>query len=528
MSIRLRTDILLLAVLCGFFFFYGLGAFGLAGADEPRYAQVAREMFERHDWIGPTLQGKPWLEKPVLYYWEAMVAYSMAGVSDKSARLPSAFDATLLVAAVYIFLRRFRRDSELDGALITAGSAGIIAFARAASTDMPLASTFGIAMLSWFAWHEDRRGWLLSLSYGFLGLAVLAKGPVAAFFAFVIVFLFSAVKRNWGILARTLWWPGILLFFAVSLPWYIAVQLRDPDFFHVFILEHNLARFGSNLYHHQQPFWFYLPVLLLAVLPWTIWLVLALFEKIRRPAFNSQAASLALFLLIWLLVPVIFFSFSQSKLPGYILPAIPAAVLLASEYVSAAVFRKDHLSLTFALLHAILCGAVVFAALMTPHMVLSRHLAWGNAVFLAIAIATLITLALAIALVRSGFGMLRFVTMVPIVLSVGVLVRVAGPSLDERYSARPIAQTIRAFSREAVPVAVYHTNREQEYGLEFYLNRALQHYDWNQVPSTGHVLVAARDTKEEFVRYAPNRKISYLTAIPAQQLDLYWVASSQP
>src|SRR4029077_2457251 len=97
---RTRTDLLLLAAFCGFLFFYGMGAFGLLGADEPRYAQVAREMLGRSDWVSPTLQGKPWLEKPVLYYWEAMAAFRMTGgVTDRAARLPGAFDAAMLVAA---------------------------------------------------------------------------------------------------------------------------------------------------------------------------------------------------------------------------------------------------------------------------------------------------------------------------------------------------------------------------------------------------------------------------------------------
>src|SRR6202050_3082497 len=104
---RTRTDGLLLAAFCGFLFFYGLGAFGLLGADEPRYAQVAREMLGRGDWVTPTLQGKPWLEKPVLYYWQAMLAFRVAGVSDYAARLPAAFDAVFLIAGVYWFLRRF-------------------------------------------------------------------------------------------------------------------------------------------------------------------------------------------------------------------------------------------------------------------------------------------------------------------------------------------------------------------------------------------------------------------------------------
>ena len=91
-----------------FLFFYGLGQFGLIGADEPRYAQVAREMLQHHDWVTPTLGGQPWLEKPPLYYWQAMLAYAIFGVSDWAARLPAAMDATLLVFAVYFFLRRFR------------------------------------------------------------------------------------------------------------------------------------------------------------------------------------------------------------------------------------------------------------------------------------------------------------------------------------------------------------------------------------------------------------------------------------
>src|SRR5258708_32227751 len=107
---RTRTDVLLLVAFCGFLFFYGLGAFGLVGADEPRYAQVAREMLDRSDLITPTLQGKPWLEKPVLYYWQAMLAFRLAGVTDPAARLPAPFDAAILTPAASFFPRRLRPD----------------------------------------------------------------------------------------------------------------------------------------------------------------------------------------------------------------------------------------------------------------------------------------------------------------------------------------------------------------------------------------------------------------------------------
>ena len=264
MTNRTRADVLLIAGFCAFLFFYGSGQFGLIGADEPRYAQVAREMLDRRDVITPVLNGRPWLEKPPLYYWQAMLAYSVLGVTDVAARLPGALDATLLVIAVYLSFRRFRRGVEVDAALITASCAGAIGYAHAASMDMALAATFGIGMLAWWAWLESQRRFYLCAFYFCMGLGMLAKGPVAPFLAAAIIAVFALATRQANLIIRTLWLPGILLFCATALPWYVAVQLQNPQFFREFILQHNLARFSSNLYHHPQPFWYYFPVTALA------------------------------------------------------------------------------------------------------------------------------------------------------------------------------------------------------------------------------------------------------------------------
>ncbi|MGH3055842.1 MAG: ArnT family glycosyltransferase, partial [Gaiellaceae bacterium] len=267
MKPRLRTDWLLLAGFCGFLFFYGLAYFGLIGADEPRYAQVAREMLARHDWITPTLGGTPWLEKPPLYYWQAMLAYRAFGVSDWAARLPSAIDATLMIIAIYFFFRRFRPGSELDAALMTAAAAGIVGFARAASMDMALAATFTIALLAWYSWYEGGARLCLWIAYASLALGMLAKGPVAPFLAALVVSAFAVAKRDYNVFRGTLSTWGIIISCVIALPWYVLVQLRNPDFFRAFILQHNLQRFSSNLYHHREPFWYYIPVALLALLP---------------------------------------------------------------------------------------------------------------------------------------------------------------------------------------------------------------------------------------------------------------------
>ncbi|HKM47733.1 MAG TPA: glycosyltransferase family 39 protein [Terriglobales bacterium] len=532
---RNRTDLLLLVAFCGFLFFYGLGAFGLLGADEPRYAQVAREMLERSDWVTPTLQGKPWLEKPVLYYWQAMLSFRVAGVSDQTARVPAAFDAALLIAAIYFFLRRFRPGSELDGVLITASCAAVVGFAHAAATDMPLAAAFAIAVLAWYAWYESERHVYLAAFYLLLALGTLAKGPVAPALAAVIIVLFVAVKRDWRAIPRTLWIPGIALYLAVMLPWYIAVQMRNPGFFRFFILEHNLARFSQNVYHHHQPFWYYLPVFLLAMMPWTLVLILAITERARliwaegKEAFSSPENSWPLFLLIWMLVPVVFFSASQSKLPGYILPAVPAGALLAAEYLAA---RRGEtgpgddkkFSPWFAAAHGVLCGLLIFAALSAASIASNHRLLWGTGALVAAAIAAVFALAIIAALLsRSGLRLLSRATMFAVVVSVAAIIRLAAPVIDATQSARPIAARIRAFSHEAVPIGLYQVNRLREYGLEFYLNRPAQKYEEGNIPLAAHVVVAAQGTQSQVAQLVPGRRVSYLTSIPEQKVDLYWV-----
>src|SRR5512146_1577317 len=128
-------ELIIVVGFCAFLFFYNLGAFGMVGADEPRYAKIAREMVETQRYITPRLNGQPWLEKPILYYWRAAVAFKIFGVSDTAARLPSATFALGLIVFIYFWMRRFRPGAQLDAALMVAASAMMIAFGRAASMD---------------------------------------------------------------------------------------------------------------------------------------------------------------------------------------------------------------------------------------------------------------------------------------------------------------------------------------------------------------------------------------------------------
>ena len=536
MTNRTRTDSLLLAGFCAFLFLYGLGQFGLIGADEPRYAQVAREMLERHDWITPTLGGRPWLEKPPLYYWQAMMAYAIFGASDWAARLPSVLDASLLIVAVYLFLRRFRPGFALDGALITASAAGIVGYARAASTDMALAAAFSIGMLGWWAWRESGKKIYLAIFYGFMALGTLAKGPVAPLLAAAVIVLYASAVRELRVILKSLWLPGIILFCVIALPWYVAVQMRNPEFFREFIVQQNFGRFSENLYHHSEPFWYYLPVTALALVPWTIFVIAALVQAMRwlwdqRSVTGSANVDFekqfSIFASCWLVVPVLFFSISQSKLPGYILPAIPAGALVLVGYL------RQHLeqseveppAMWLVVLHALVAAAPIIPALLIAYLITQHRFPGGQPMLASLGVAFVLCAGIALTLVRkTGFRMLRFVTVIPVLLVVGVVLRLGSVALDQTYSARPLARQISGMETHPLPLAVYHVRRELEYGLTFYRNRLTFNYDWGSVPQEEHLLVAPENSQVEIAKLVAGRRVSYLGHYAAQHVEFFWVA----
>ena len=545
-----------LFIFTPFFLFYGLvpifggDGLGLVGADEPRYAQIAREMLYRHDYVTPVLWGRPWLEKPALYYWRAMFAFLEFGVHDWSARLPSASFAFILVALVYLHLRRFRPGSQLDAALITASCAGIIGFARGASTDMQLAAPFCIGMLGWYAWYETgKKFWLFDL-YFFVGVATLAKGPVAPFLALLIILSFAGLRREWSLLRRTIWIPGVILYFAMVLPWYIAVQRRNPDFLRVFFLEHNLERFATNRYMHEQHFWYYLPILLLALMPWSVIAVRALAEAIQQSIAEWRARltkhhyvghsrwgdAFPEFLVLWTLFPILIFSLSRSKLPGYILPSIPPLTILTGDYINR--IRQKGLNVWLLVLHALLSSVTIILILLLPW-----HIGHPGSIppvsILLPALSSGLAAALLILIVVGRFGVtrLRVATMVPLVIMLlfifGIgpffgLPALSGTKknirlLDAAYSARPLAAIISQIARPNEGVAVFKVRRDVEYGLSFYRNKRVDNYSVDGVPPGEHILITREAYAGELPGLLSGRSYQPLFSYPAQSLAVYQV-----
>ena len=304
-------------------FFYRLGAPGLMDPDEGRYAEIAREIFLLHDWLIPHLNLSPYLEKPPLVYWLTALSFKALGANELAARLPSAASALGgLFLAYWLGRSLWGPALAFLSATVLATCSGYVVLGRLLTLDMTFSFLLNLAIaLGYLALSRERRE-LWPWAYAALGLAVLTKGPVALVLAGLIWGIWVIFQRRpWQSLVQPRGW---LILAVLVLPWFAYVQWRYPDFFRYFILEHHFGRFLTPAIH-PEPFYYFGPVLLGLLLPWTWLLPWVLFS--RGEGRNSDR----IFLLVWAAVVLIFFSLSRGKLSPYILPALLPLALIVGE-----------------------------------------------------------------------------------------------------------------------------------------------------------------------------------------------------
>jgi len=471
--------VLVLLYVC---LFSGLGALGLVGPDEPRYAAIARAMAETHDWVTPRLWGTPWFEKPVLYYWLAGIAMRIFGVGEFAARLPSALAALLAVAAIkWTALRSYGMGAAWYSLLMLPTSVAIIGFSRAASPDMLFAGLLTAAMaVASEMLQKPRPGPILRVAFGFfLGAAVLAKGPAAVILAGGATLLWAALSRQWRAPFRFLHPLIIAVFCVTAMPWYILCALRNPDFLRVFIWQHNFERYLTPIFEHRQPFWFFGPIFLLGILPWLPLLITSFFDAARDYHFGTRMNSPALFIGCWALFTLMFFSLSQSKLPGYILPAIPPAVLLLARSLVRQIEQKARgLSMVFAgigIVFPVLVG-IVRAKIMPIFGLGVGFLGPGPMAGVHVGIVAALVggvLIVAFAFSRKWNGAVCVVACTTVVLLL-IANRMIMPGIDALISVRPAAAVlIGMYKVKPNEIAIYRLPRAYEYGLNYYFEKNL-------------------------------------------------------
>lgn len=489
---RIAWTVLIAATLYVCYFSH-LGAIGFVGPDEPRYAWIARDMMESGDWVTPRLYGKPWLEKPPLLYWSAGLAFKWFGVSEAAARLPSALSALLATLALaWLALQLYGAETARWLLLLLPTTVGMIGFSHAAATDMPFSGMLTIAMVCaavvlGLTRNEHtpilpRTPWLALVLFGFfLGLAVLTKGPAAIILSGGAIFFWALFTKRWRDAFRLLHPVAVASFCLTALPWYILCTRRNADFFRIFIIEHNFKRFLTPEFQHVQPFWYYIPVLFVAFLPWPSVGVWTMVAGVAKAAKSKKLSPDTIFLLFWSSFVVLFFSVSQSKLPGYILPAVPAlGLLLARSYTKAVLKRSKSFSLSLTAF-ALLCFAA--SELVIHQTTLIRSPAVPLKFPLII---LLLTIALVNALLAAEIsfktGWMRrlaaFLCLMPISSLLVVEDELASGSF--RFSSKDLAVHLLAHRVPANRIFIYRgMGRGDRYSLNFYLHREVPDWDEN-------------------------------------------------
>ena len=528
LTLAKRTWLLLfLAVIA--FYFYGLGHIPFVGPDEPRYAQVAREMFMRRDLITPTLGGHTWFEKPPLLYWMMMASFRLFGVSEWAARLGPALSGLLTVFAVFWAGRRVCRssiDHQMTGlapwsAILAASTLGVIVFSRGVGFDIVVTMTTAWALVLFLVSEleedERRRGRLLFGFYLFIGLSLLAKGLIGLIIPFSVVALYQLIRRQFPAKSflLTFWW-GLPLTFAVASIWYVPVILRHGwPFIDEFFIQHHFSRYLSNKYRHPQPFYFYLLILIPLSLPWTAFLIDGLVKARGWRARSADSVDrLRVFALAWMLMPLAFFSFSGSKLPGYILPILPAGALIAGERLTR--FSSGHRDGFWAMRFT---GAVFAMFAIGGSIYVVRNDSLSLKCVAMIGVPLIITSVICIFWTHHKNASAMLVICVTCVALV-VALNCGASSFATRESLRDLIQVANARGYGSAPVYALH---QIDRSAEFYsAGRVVYAADGEPVRFEGalDVLEAARKNRSPILVTVPVEYIYQLTELPSARIEV--------
>ena len=336
---RYPNIILLLALFLSFY--YNLGSVALFNLDEGAFGEATREMVESGNYLTTYLNGALRFDKPILIYWLQALSVHTFGLGEFALRLPSALAATLWVVVLYKFTKEhFDRYVAFMAAFMMATSLQISIIAKASIADGLLNLLIAVSMFLFYLYYTKRRPLYLYALFFFIALGVLTKGPVAILVPLGATFIFMATQKELGLWLRMVFNPlGLVIFLVVALPWYILEYLDQGELFiNGFFFKHNINRFNTSLEGHSGSLFYFIPVALVGLMPYT-----TLFVRTMRDVKSWFRDDLSKFLIIWFLFVFIFFSLSGTKLPHYVIYGYtPLFILMA---LSIAKIRSDVLLL---------------------------------------------------------------------------------------------------------------------------------------------------------------------------------------
>jgi 4-amino-4-deoxy-L-arabinose transferase-like glycosyltransferase len=378
-----RRGLLILLLALVLIWFGNLEYRKLIRPDEGRYAEIPREMLVSGDWTTPRLNGLKYFEKPPLQYWATAVAYEAFGQHQWTSRIWTALTGFAgILLTWFVGLRLFGREAALYAAMLLGSSMLYAMMAHINTLDMGVTFFISLGLFSLLLAQKEvqavsRRNWML-LAWAALAFAVLSKGLMGIVLPGTALFLYSVLNRDVTIWKRMHWLSGLLLFALIAVPWFVLVIKANPEFFQRFFIYEHFTRFTTKALGRYQPWYYFVPILLLGMLPWTLLMFDTVARTWRSSAQQAKTFSPERFLLVWAVFVYLFFSVSDSKLPSYLLPMFPSLALLMGKQIAGMSARRLFwLTAPILALVAILLGIIPFAARTAADTPL-QHQMYGN------------------------------------------------------------------------------------------------------------------------------------------------------
>ncbi len=303
------------------FFFYGIGDYSLKEPDEGRYAEIPREMNELHDYIVPHLNYVRYFEKPPLLYWTTAASFKIFGTNEWAFRFPNSLSALFCVVFLYFFIRRWSGEPvAFLSSVILASSFSFLSMARIVTTDMLFTFSLFLSLLLFYEYYREKKSFYIYLFYAAMAAATLTKGPVALILMGGTILIFLFTERNVRFVSEMKIFKGLAIYLIITLPWIVAISLREKEFLYFFFMDQHILRFLTSKHKRTGPIYYFLPVLFGGIFPWSIFLPRAIIHAWKLKELRLM--------LIWSFIVFTFFSVSGSKLPPYILPLFPPAAIL--------------------------------------------------------------------------------------------------------------------------------------------------------------------------------------------------------
>lgn len=470
-----QSHIVRLLVVVAILWFASLDFRNLAEADEGRYTEIPREMLATGDWVTPRLNALKYFEKPALQYWATAAAFAVFGEHIWTARLWNALTGFFGIALVFFAgLRLFGAQAGAYAGLILASSLLYVVAGHIITLDMGVTFFMNLGVIGFVLAQrpaaDPRENWLwMHLAWAAFAMALLSKGLIGLVLPGAALVAYTLIHRDWGLWRRLHLVTGMALFFAIAAPWFVAVTIVNPEFFHFFFIYEHFGRFASTEHGRFQPWWYFLPVLSAGILPWATLMPQALVSAWKRGGGGARVFEPGRFLIVWIVVVFVFFSFSKSKLTLYILPVLPALALLMGRQLGAmsgrALFWHGIPGVFMA------AAAVWFAPLVgrwgnaeTPQALYAAYLPW----VLAAAALWLVAAVASVWLFRAGKLQRGVITIALGSLVAGQSLVTGAEALSPAYSAVHIAERIKPFLRPGTP---FYSVGMHDLTLPFYIKR---------------------------------------------------------